>query len=147
MFHGAHEVKIDAKGRFAFPARYRDELNVVASGELVVTVDYTRDNYLLVYPQPKWEMVQKQLLDLPNDDELRMVQRRMLGCAQDVTLDGQGRISITSVLRKEASLGNQAVLIGQGERFELWDEATWAERSASFKLSDEAKSKLSSLRL
>lgn len=131
----------------AFPACYRDQLNVVAGGELVLTVDYTQDNYLLVYPQPKWEMVQKQLLDLPNNDELRMVQRRMLGYARDTALDGQGRISVASVLRKEASLGKQAVLIGQGERFELWDEQSWAERCASFKLSDEAKTQLSSLRL
>ena len=147
MFRGANEITIDAKGRMAMPARYRDELMALGGGEMVITVDIKQDNYLLLYPKPMWERFEAQLMDMPYDEGVRMVQRRMLGNALEVTIDSQGRLLISSLLRKQASLDKRAVLIGQANRFELWDEATWEARNASFELPEEVISKLSSLRL
>ncbi len=147
MFRGANEVTIDAKGRMAIPARYRDELVAIGAGELVVTVDLKKDNYLLVYPRVHWERFEAELMSMPYDDSVRMVQRRMLGNALETTMDAQGRILVSSLLRKQASLKKKAVLIGQGNRFELWDEASWNERNESFELSDEDMSKFASLRM
>lgn len=131
----------------AMPARYRDALVELGNGELVVTVGLENDNYLLIYPKPMWEKFEAQLMDMPYDKDVRMFQRRMLGNAQEVTMDGQGRLLISSLLRKQASLDKRAVLIGQVKCFELWDEATWEERNANFTLPDDMMSKLSSLRL
>ncbi len=147
MFRGANEVTIDAKGRMAIPARYRDELVTIGAGELVVTVDLKKDNYLLVYPKIHWERFEAELMNMPYDDSVRMVQRRMLGNALETTMDAQGRILVSSLLRKQASLKKKAVLIGQGNRFELWDEASWNERNENFELSDEDMSKFASLRM
>ena len=147
MFLGAHEVTIDAKGRMAIPVRYRDELMKMGGGEIIVTVDIKKDNYLLLYPRPHWEKFEAQLMDMDYDEGVRMVQRRMLGYARETSLDGQGRISISGFLRKEASLEKKALLIGQGNRFELWDDTAWADRCASFELSDEVMDKLSSLKM
>lgn len=143
MFRGANEVTIDAKGRMAMPARYREEFMALGCGsEIVVTVDIKKDNYLVLYPKPMWEKYEAQLLDMPYDEGILWVRRRVLGNAMETTMDGQGRILISPLLRKEASLGKKARLIGQGKRFELWDEATWVERNENFELSAEVMAKL-----
>lgn len=147
MFFGAHEVKIDAKGRMAVPVRFREEILSMGNGEIIVTVDMKKDSYLLLYPRPQWDEFQAQLLDLEYDEGVRMIQRRVLGYARETTMDAQGRISISGFLRKQASLEKEALLIGQGRRFELWDEAAWSERCDSFELSAEVKGKLSSLKM
>ncbi len=48
--------------------------------------------------------------------------------ASELELDGHGRVLIPRELREFASLERQAILIGQGNKFELWDEARWNER-------------------
>jgi MraZ protein len=52
----------------------------------------------------------------------------MVGYATEVDMDGSGRILVSKELREFASLDKQAMLIGQGNKFELWDEATWNEK-------------------
>ncbi|TPW12402.1 MAG: MraZ protein [Halothiobacillaceae bacterium] len=145
---GAAELTLDDKGRMAIPARYREELMRHCGGEIVVTVDYTPGPYLFIYPRPQWETFQARLMELTGfDDGVRMVQRRMLGYAMDTTMDGQGRILISPTLRKEATLDKNTVLIGQNNRFELWNESAWQERNAEVKYSAELLDKLSSLAL
>jgi MraZ protein len=61
----------------------------------------------------------------------------MIGYASEVDLDGHGRLLLSKELREFAGLDRQAILIGQGNRFELWDEARWNERRDDW-LSEEA---------
>ena len=49
----------------------------------------------------------------------------MLGNALDLEMDGHGRVLVSRVLREFAGLEKQAVLVGQGNKFELWDEERW----------------------
>ncbi|HHB13159.1 MAG TPA: transcriptional regulator MraZ [Chromatiales bacterium] len=125
MFRGVANLSLDAKGRMAMPARYRDQLMACCGGKLIVTLD--RDGCLLIYPLPNWEVIENELMKLPSmNPAVRAIQRLLLGHATECELDGQGRLLIPGPLRQVAGLGRQIVLIGQGNKFELWDEAAWA---------------------
>jgi MraZ protein len=131
MFRGATKITLDAKGRLAFPTRYRERLAARCEGQLVCTVD--QDYCLLIYPLPDWEEIERKLMRLPSlNKKSRRLQRLMVGYASEVDLDSHGRILIPRELREFASLDRQAILFGQGNKFELWDEARWNERRDSW---------------
>jgi len=124
VLRGATKVTLDAKGRLAIPTRYRDRIAQRCDGQLVVTVD--KDYCLLLYPLPDWEDIERKLMRLPSlDKRARRLQRLMVGHATEVEVDGHGRILLSRELREFAGLDKQAVLLGQGNRFELWDEERW----------------------
>jgi MraZ protein len=124
MFRGANQLTIDAKGRMVMPTRYRDRLQEMCAGKLVVTVD--KQQFLLIYPLPDWEEIERKIMRLPSTNpEIRLLQQVMVGQATDLELDGHGRLLLPPNLREFARLTRDAVLVGQGVRFELWDEARW----------------------
>ena len=136
MFRGATKVTLDAKGRMVIPTRYRPSLVQSAQGKLIVTVD--RDQCLLLYPLPEWEVIERKLMSLPSlHPQPRKLQRLMVGHATDVELDGVGRVLIPPELREFAGLGQSGMLIGQGNRFELWDETRWNGRREMWLAADE----------
>lgn len=125
-FRGINNIAVDAKGRMAMPARYRERLLEGCGGRLVVTVD--RDHCLLVYPLPEWEVIESKLIQLPSlNKQARLLQRLLIGHATELEMDAQGRILLPAVLRDFAGLKKKAVLIGQGKKLEIWDEDTWGE--------------------
>jgi len=127
MFRGANKLTLDAKGRMVMPTRYRDRLQERCGGHLVITVD--KDQCLLIYPMPDWEEIERKLMGLPSfDPQARRLQRLMVGHATDLELDAHGRLLLPPNLREFGLLTRDAMLIGQGHRFELWDEARWNER-------------------
>jgi MraZ protein len=124
MFRGANKLTLDSKGRMVMPTRYRERLQERCGGKLVITVD--RDQCLLIYPIPDWEEIERKLMRLPSlDPRSRRLQRLMVGHATEVELDGHGRLLLPQNLREFSSLTRDATLIGQGQHFELWDEARW----------------------
>ena len=124
MFRGVTALTIDSKGRLAMPARYREVLQLRAGGKLVVTADSA--SCLLIYPAPDWEPIQTRLMSLSSfNPRTRDLQRLLVGNASDVEIDGAGRILLPAPLRKFAGLDKDVALVGQGARFELWDEAKW----------------------
>ncbi len=133
-------MTLDAKGRVAIPTRYRERIMARCEGQLVATVD--KDYCLLIYPYPDWEEIERKLVRLPSlNKKARRLQRLMVGHATEVDLDGHGRILLSRELREFASLGRQAVLIGQGNKFELWDEDRWNQKRDEW-LGDEDESDL-----
>lgn len=131
MFRGATKVTLDAKGRLAIPTRYRDRILSRSNGEVVVTVD--RDYCLLIYPYPDWEEIERKLIRLPTmNKQARRLQRLMVGYATEMELDGNGRILISKELREFANLDRQAILIGQGKKFELWNDKSWSDKRDSW---------------
>lgn len=129
VFRGVTLLALDAKGRLAIPARHRDVLAGVSRGRVVVTADPGR--CLLLYPLAAWEPIQARLMELPSfDPQVRAVQRLIVGHADDVELDTAGRILVPPALRRYASLDRQVVLVGQGRKFEIWDEAQWSAQTA-----------------
>ncbi|MDA8362386.1 MAG: division/cell wall cluster transcriptional repressor MraZ [Gammaproteobacteria bacterium] len=124
MLRGLNELSLDSKGRLAVPTRYRETLERHCDGRMVVTVD--RDRCLLLYPLPDWEEIERKLVKLPSYNEsARRLQRLLIGHATECELDGSGRILLPPPLREFASLEKSVVLIGQGNKFEIWDATTW----------------------
>ena len=137
MFRGATKLTVDVKGRLVMPTRHRDRLREQCGGQLVITVD--RDQCLLIYPLPEWEQIERKLMALPSlQPQARRLQRLMVGHATDIELDAHGRLLLPQELREFAGLNRHAMLIGQGGRFELWDEARWLERREVWLKSDDA---------
>lgn len=131
MFRGVSTLNLDAKGRLAIPTKYREQLVAHCNGQMVVTVD--RDHCLLLYPLPDWEEIERKLVKLPSfNAQARRLQRLLIGHATECELDGSGRILLPPPLREFAALDKGVVLIGQGHRFEVWDEATWQARRAEW---------------
>ena len=142
MFRGASKVTLDEKGRMVLPTRQRQRLFERSEGQLVITVD--RDACLVIYPLPDWEVIERKLMSLPAlNDRSRRLQRLMVGHATELDLHGQGRVLVPPELRKFASLTRHAMLIGQGTRLELWDEALWNERREFWLKSEETATDLS----
>lgn len=124
MFRGATALNLDAKGRLAVPARHRDALTVQAGGRLVLTAHPHR--CLLLYPQSAWEPIQERVMSLPSlDKQASLLQRLLVGFAEDMELDGAGRVLVSPVLREFAALEKQVMLVGQGSHFELWSMEGW----------------------
>jgi MraZ protein len=135
VFRGPSKVTLDSKGRLAIPARHRERILTRGDGHLVATVD--RDYCLLIYPLPDWEEIERKLIRLPAlNKQARRLQRLMLGHATELDLDGHGRILLPRELREFAGLERQAMLIGQGNKLELWDEQRWNERRAEWLAGD-----------
>ncbi|MBQ62215.1 MAG: cell division/cell wall cluster transcriptional repressor MraZ [Gammaproteobacteria bacterium] len=128
MFRGVSNVNLDAKGRLAVPTRYRELLANHCNGEMVVTID-TEERCLLIYPRPEWEDIQRKVEALPSfNTATRRVQRLLIGHATDIPMDGSARILLTPPLRAYALLEKKAVLLGQGNKLELWSEEIWVNR-------------------
>lgn len=124
MFQGAAQLNLDSKGRLAIPARYRDMLAAHCAGQLVLTAD--ADGCLLMYPQPEWQPIREKLMQLSAfNPRIRALQRFLVGHAEDVAMDGAGRVLISPTLRNYAALEKRVMLVGQGSKFEIWDEARW----------------------
>jgi MraZ protein len=129
VFRGVSELVLDAKGRLVIPARHRDGLGAPGNGRLIVTADH--DGCLLIYPFVEWEPFESRLMDLSAfDDNIRSLQRLMIGHADEVDIDAAGRILIPPALRKYAGLDKRVVLVGQGRKLELWDDVKWQAQIA-----------------
>lgn len=125
MFRGIHAINVDTKGRLAIPTRHREQLMNEASGQIVITID-TEQRCLLLYPLPIWEEIEKKLAALPTfQPATRRIQRLLIGHAVEMTLDKQGRILIPPVLRDYAGLDKRIMLLGQGNKFEIWNDDIW----------------------
>lgn len=125
MFRGANAISLDAKGRLAMPSRYRDELVSRCAGQLIVTIDAI-DPCLCVYPLTEWELIEAKLRELASfREENRRLQRLLIGNAVDLELDASGRFLVPPRLREYAKLDKRAMLVGQLNKFQLWDEDAW----------------------
>lgn len=126
MFRGANAISLDVKGRLAMPSRYRDELVVRSAGQIVVTIDAI-DPCLCIYPLNEWELIEAKLRELPSlREENRRLQRLLIGNAVDSELDAAGRLLVPPRLREYAALDKHVMLIGQLNKFQLWNEAAWS---------------------
>ena len=125
LFRGFNKISIDNKGRLAVPSRYRELISVQAENSLVITLN-PLDRSLWLYPLPEWDVIEDKLASLSDfDKQSRRTKQMMRGYATDCQLDSQGRILIPKELRSYADLTKQAVILGQGNKFEIWNEKAW----------------------
>ncbi len=128
MYRGASSITIDSKGRLAIPTKFRELLVAECQGEMICTIDIHQP-CLLLYPLTEWEEVEAKLRKLSSmNPHERRVQRLLLGHASECKLDGNGRTLISGPLRNHASLHKNIMLVGQLNKFEIWDEATWQQQ-------------------
>ena len=107
------------------PSRYRDELVARCNGQLIVTIDAV-DPCLCVYPLAEWELIENKLRELASfREENRRLQRLLIGNAVDLELDASGRFLVPPRLREYAKLDKRAMLVGQLNKFQRWDEDAW----------------------
>lgn len=125
MFRGVQHVSMDAKGRLAMPARHRERLMELCGGQIVVTIE-TKAPCLVIYPLPEWERLERDIQALPAmKPGVRRFQRLTLGYATDLDLDGSGRCLVPPSLREYGQFEKKLVVVGQGNKLELWSEALW----------------------
>jgi len=126
-FEGISELTVDSKGRFAVPVRHREDLIERCGGRLKITIDPVQ-RCLVIYPMDEWEKIRPVLISLSslNPAQAR-VKRAILGNASDMEMDKGGRLLIPPKHRKHAAFEKKIVLVGQGNKFELWNEQHWDE--------------------
>ncbi|KGT88376.1 cell division protein MraZ [Erwinia typographi] len=128
MFRGATLVNLDSKGRLAVPTRYRETLIGESQGQMVCTIDLHQP-CLLLYTLPEWEVIERKLARLSSMNPAeRRVQRLLLGHASECQMDNAGRLLVANTLRQHANLTKEVMLVGQFNKFELWDEQTWYQQ-------------------
>lgn len=128
MFRGATLVNLDSKGRLTVPTRYRGMLNEESEVQMVFTIDLHQP-CLLLYTLPEWEIIEKKLSQLSTMNPAeRRVQRLLLGHASECQMDSGGRLLLANTLRQHAGLKKAVMLVGQINKFELWDEQTWYQQ-------------------
>lgn len=128
MFRGANSINLDAKGRIAIPAKYRDRLREVCQGQVIVTIDL-EEPCLTLFPLPHWEQLERQLQSLSNTNAVHQsIKRLLLGHATECEVDKNGRVLLPAVLREHAGLDKHVLLAGMGKTFQIWDEGQWNER-------------------
>ena len=123
MFFGETAINLDAKGRLALPMRYRDAIQELSGGRLVLTYSAFDSGALYLYPEEEWERVRDEVTGLSTfNPGHRSLQRKLVGSASAVEPDGNGRVQIPQTLRQVAGLEKRVVLLGMGSRFEIWNE-------------------------
>lgn len=125
MFRGISAINMDAKGRVTIPTHQRAIIMDASEGHLVVTID-TEERCLLLYTSPQWLDIENKLVQLPTyNPATRRIQRLLIGHATDLSLDRHGRILLPTILREYAGLDKTIMLVGQGNKFEIWGESQW----------------------
>jgi len=126
VFQGASSLSLDAKGRLSVPTRHRDVLSATAAGQLTITKH--PDGCLMIFARPEWEKFRERIGSLPMSAQ--WWKRIFLGNAMDVDMDATGRVLVSPELRAAAGVTKEAVLLGMGSYFELWDKATYEAKEA-----------------
>jgi MraZ protein len=125
-FHGAAVVTLDAKGRVAIPTRHRGAL--LDSGKSLVLTAHP-EGCVLMYPAAEWEPVRARVEAFPSfHPQASWWKRLLLGFEEHLTADGSGRVLLPPALRQHARLERDAMMVGQGRYFELWDSALWSAK-------------------
>ena len=136
MFIGEYHHTIDEKGRLIIPSKFREEL-----GEKFI-ITRGIENCLFVYSLSSWEKITQRLESLPfTKKDARQFVRFFLSGATTAEFDKQGRVNITSPLISYAKLQKECVVIGTGDRLEIWSQDDWNDffDSASNNMSDIAE--------
>ncbi|MCA1988692.1 MAG: division/cell wall cluster transcriptional repressor MraZ [Desulfarculus sp.] len=125
MFTGWMTNTMDAKGRLAIPARFRDVLARRGDERLVVTAS---DKCLVAYPIEEWSALVEKVANLSQFNlKVQAFRRYFISSGTEYSLDRQGRILIPPSLRESAGLTGQVQLVGMQSNFEIWDKDRWIQ--------------------
>ncbi len=123
MFQGETAISVDDKGRLAIPTAYREQVARVCASRLVSVYNPFEPGCLWLFPQGEWERVRDEVNALPSVKAVhRALQMKLVGAAAPLEPDGAGRILLPASQRAAAGIEKRAVLLGMGNKFELWSE-------------------------
>jgi len=127
-FRGRSSARLDAKGRLRLPAKFREVLQKHYTDELMVS---KHEECLVAYPTEKWDELENKAagLSLFNSAHRSFV-RQFISGAELCEFDSQGRILIPPMLREEAHLQQELVLVGLMGCIEIWDKAAYDLQTA-----------------
>jgi len=143
MFRGVTAINLDAKGRFAIPTRYREELDECCDSQMVVTIAINEKGVgepgcLWLYPLPEWEALERSINGLPAMNKMTVkLKRFLIGNATETVMDKQGRLLLSDKLREFSGMDKKMMLVGQLNKFEIWDEAAWKAKENEWMDSDD----------
>ena len=122
-FRGTFDHTLDAKNRLTVPARYRAAL----SEGVVMAMPVDLEPCVGIWHPEEYERYSRRALaELPPLSPRRAgLERFFYGSSQDTDLDAAGRIMIPSFLGEHARLHKEVVVVGAGDRLELWDKTRW----------------------
>ncbi|WP_026939582.1 division/cell wall cluster transcriptional repressor MraZ [Hippea alviniae] len=131
MFRGRFEYTLDEKGRVKIPPKFKEVIKDKHINTLVLTVF---DECIYAYPYDVWEELEKKAVNLPlTNKAARRFKRMFFSSAQDVNIDKQGRILIPSVLREDAEIDKDVVILGNLDHIEIWSKQKWENESKALR--------------
>ncbi|MCF6287696.1 MAG: division/cell wall cluster transcriptional repressor MraZ [Proteobacteria bacterium] len=147
MFFGETAINLDVKGRLAIPVKYRELLADAWENKFVLTYNAYENNSLWLYSQAQWQKVRDEVMKLSTFDPAhRALQRRLVGSAYHVQPDKGSRLLMPITLRQVANLEKKVVMLGLGEKFEIWsEEALHASRHNTPELGENASDDIKNL--
>jgi len=123
MFFGESAVNLDAKGRLTIPVKYREMLADACKNQLVITYNPFEVSSLFIYPEQEWQRVHDSVKPLSSfDPNHRNLQQKIIGSAFFAEPDKGSRIQLPVNMRQVASMDKKVILLGMGDKFELWNE-------------------------
>jgi MraZ protein len=123
VFQGETAITVDDKGRLAVPTAYRDLVSRVSANRLVLTYNPFEAGCLWLYAEKEWQRVRDDVMAKPNTQRVvRILQQKLVGSSAVLELDGNGRVSVPASHRSAVGIEKRAVLLGMGDKFELWSE-------------------------
>ncbi len=126
LFTGEYECKIDAKGRLTLPSKVKAKLPEVSGNQLVLSLGL--EPCLVLYPLVEYKKIYSRIASMNEfNEEFRRLQRNFFRRISEVELDGAGRLLIPKTMLKYARLEKEIILVGMGNRIELWDKVVYGE--------------------
>ena len=71
-------------------------------------------------------------------DAVKYFMRRVIGSAVECEIDKQGRVPVVPALRVDAVLNGEVVLLGLGNRIEIWDKGALEDVADPAKIDKDA---------
>lgn len=126
LFTGEYECKLDAKGRLVLPARIKVRLPESSGNQVVVMQGM--EPCLVVYSSVEYKKIYSRIASLNEfNPEFRQLQRNFFRRVAEIDLDNAGRLLLPKPMIKYASLEKEVVLVGMGNRVEIWNSGKYEE--------------------
>lgn len=129
MFRGKYEHTVTNTGRVSIPSKFREVCRDKYSEESFVITNF--DRCLVAYPLKEWNEIEKKISTLPQfRQDVISFMRYLMGGAVDCHLDGQGRVLIPQLLRNNAKINKEVVMIGMLKKIEIWAKEVWEQEES-----------------
>jgi len=137
QYFGSHNLSVDDKGRIVVPVSFREQLKQHCSGSLVMGQTFGAP-CISIYPAPEFDRIRDELMRNRNATvQFQNLLRIIVGTAQNCDMLATGRVLVPKQLRQFNSIERDALLIGVGTRFELWEQSEWQNHCAGIKNENE----------